>query len=95
MKNIRLINVTKTFKKDNNILKILDNISLSLAEGETLTIMGPTGCGKTTLLKIIAGLEPIDDGTVCWGDQCLTEIPDKEKPTGLSYSLTIHSSAWI
>ena len=81
MKNIRLINVTKTFKKDNNILKILDNINLSLGEGEILTIMGATGCGKTTLLKIIAGLEPVDDGTVCWDGRCLTEIPDKEKQT--------------
>ena len=48
---------------DGETLAIRD-VSLSLAEGEFLSLVGPSGCGKTTLLRAIAGLLPIDEGEV-------------------------------
>ena len=41
---------------DNKPVEVLDNINLSIAEGEFCTIVGPSGCGKSTLLSVIAGL---------------------------------------
>lgn len=44
---------------------VLDNCSLSLADGERCAVMGPSGCGKTTLLRLILGLQRPDSGSVC------------------------------
>lgn len=57
---IELHNVTKTYKDFN----ALDDISFSIASGETAVFVGPSGSGKTTLLRLIAGLETPDDGRV-------------------------------
>ncbi|ASP38043.1 zinc ABC transporter ATP-binding protein ZnuC [Bacterioplanes sanyensis] len=43
---------------------VLDNISLSLSAGQILTLIGPNGCGKSTLVKVLLGLEKVDRGTV-------------------------------
>ncbi|MCC7368712.1 MAG: ABC transporter ATP-binding protein [Chloroflexi bacterium] len=45
-------------------LPVLDDLSLAVRPGELVCLLGPNGCGKTTLLRILAGLEPPDDGTV-------------------------------
>lgn len=50
--------------KDYQHQRILDNISFEVAEGELVSIIGPSGAGKTTLLKLIAGLEQPDSGTI-------------------------------
>ena len=46
---------------------VLDNISLEISKGEFITLLGSSGCGKTTTLRIIAGLEQPDAGSV-WLD---------------------------
>lgn len=51
-------------KKSFGDLKVLDDISLDVAEGEFVCIVGPSGCGKTTFLRIIGGLESADDGAI-------------------------------
>lgn len=51
-------------KKSFNGLRVIENLSLEVKEGECVTIVGPNGCGKTTLLRIIAGLIPYDGGVV-------------------------------
>ena len=48
--------------------EVLDDISFHIREGEFVSLLGPTGCGKTTLLKIIAGLEESDEGEVLIDD---------------------------
>ncbi|MGB4198369.1 MAG: ABC transporter ATP-binding protein, partial [Tepidanaerobacteraceae bacterium] len=45
-------------------VKVLNDISLSVKQGEFITLLGPSGCGKTTTLRIIAGLEKPDKGKV-------------------------------
>src|SRR5436189_2909502 len=56
--------VSKTFKVASGSVLALDNVSLNVAEGEFVCLVGASGCGKTTLLNIIAGLEKPDSGTV-------------------------------
>jgi ABC-type nitrate/sulfonate/bicarbonate transport system ATPase subunit len=45
-------------------IPVLDQLSLGVRPGELVCLLGPNGCGKTTLLRILAGLQPPDDGTV-------------------------------
>jgi sulfonate transport system ATP-binding protein len=56
--------VRKTFRHDGQPVTALDNIDLSLGQGQFLSIVGASGCGKSTLLRIIAGLETAYDGDV-------------------------------
>ncbi|MFY9217128.1 MAG: ATP-binding cassette domain-containing protein, partial [Tepidanaerobacteraceae bacterium] len=54
---INMEKLTKIFYTNQKKVVALDNIDLSVKEGEFLCIVGPSGCGKTTLLRILAGLE--------------------------------------
>ena len=66
---LRLENITKSF----NNIKVLHGISLSAGAGEFITLLGSSGCGKTTTLRIIAGLEQPDNGRVFLDDKDITE----------------------
>lgn len=61
---ITLTAVEKHFQEKDRVLHALGPLTLTIAPGEFLCLLGPTGCGKTTLLRIIAGLEKPDSGTV-------------------------------
>src|SRR5262249_26019921 len=61
---IRLTNITKKFGSQ----VALDELSLEIADGEFFVLLGPTGAGKTTTLRLIAGLERADAGTIEIGD---------------------------
>ena len=56
--------VTKTFSLNRETVHAIENISLSVNEGEFVCLVGPSGCGKSTLLNIVAGLETPDSGQV-------------------------------
>ena len=57
-------------------IKALDNVNLLIRHGETMSLIGPTACGKTTLLKVIAGLIEPDEGAVYFDGQDVTKAPD-------------------
>src|SRR5690625_273646 len=50
--------------KNNEKLKVLDNIDMNVEKGSFVSIVGPSGCGKSTLLYLIAGLEKADEGSI-------------------------------
>ena len=58
-KCLELKEIKKSFSKEETVLK---EISLSIDKGEFITLLGSSGCGKTTTLRIIAGLETPDSG---------------------------------
>jgi ABC-type sugar transport system ATPase subunit len=64
---LRLIEVTKRFGQRT----VIDNVSLDVAEGETVALLGASGCGKTTALRLIAGLEEPDAGEIWIAGECV------------------------
>lgn len=71
----------------------LRDISVSVKEGEFVTLLGPSGCGKTTLLKLISGFLMPTNGTIKIANEDVTEIPPEYRDTALcfqSYALFPH-----
>jgi ABC-type nitrate/sulfonate/bicarbonate transport system ATPase subunit len=66
---IALAGISKSFPSANGALAVLDNINLSVRPHTIVALLGASGCGKTTLLNIIAGLVRPDRGEVSFGDQ--------------------------
>ena len=63
--SIEVKNICKTFKsKKSDQLSVLENINLTINDGELICLLGPSGCGKTTLLRLIAGLEQPTSGEI-------------------------------
>lgn len=70
--------------------KVIQNLSLEVAEGEFIVLLGPSGCGKSTLLNSIAGLQEIDDGQIWIGGKNVTWNEPKDRGIGMvfqSYAL--------
>lgn len=61
---VSIKNLSKSFFKDNNEIKVLENISLELYDGEFVSIIGPSGCGKSTIFNIICGLDKSYGGNI-------------------------------
>ena len=71
----------------------VDHLDLEISDGEFLVLVGPSGCGKSTTLRMLAGLEPIDDGAVFIGDRDVTMMPPKDRDIAMvfqSYALYPH-----
>jgi multiple sugar transport system ATP-binding protein len=90
MAEIVLDRVTKEF--DNGFVAI-DDVSLTVADGEFLVLVGPSGCGKSTLLRMIAGLEEVTAGTVYIGGSDVTELAPRHRDIAMvfqNYALYPH-----
>ena len=82
----RVIGISKRFGKTS----VLENISFDVAEGEVLVLLGASGSGKTTILRIIAGLEMPYTGKVILHGKEVTDLPARERGVGVifqSYAL--------
>ena len=71
---IRAERLTKSFRSGGGRLEVLRDASFSLQAGQSLSIRGESGCGKTTLLNLLSGLERPDDGAVWWDER---EVSDR------------------
>jgi multiple sugar transport system ATP-binding protein len=93
MSEIRLERIVKTFKE----VRAVDDVSLTVAQGEFMVLLGPSGCGKTTLLRSIAGLEEIDAGRVWIGGRDVTDLPPRKRRIAMvfqSYAVFPHMSVF-
>jgi iron(III) transport system ATP-binding protein len=81
MTSIRLENISKSFPG----VAALENVSLTVEQGEFFTLLGPSGCGKTTLLRTLAGFYQQDAGHVFIGDECIDGVPPHRRDTGMVF----------
>jgi multiple sugar transport system ATP-binding protein len=89
MAGIEVKDVTKAF----GATRVLDGVSLSVGEGEFVSLVGPSGCGKTTLMRIIAGLETVGTGTVSIGGREVTGLRPADRDVAMvfqNYALYPH-----
>jgi len=71
--------VSKTYKVDSNIIKAVDEVSLSVAAGEFIALVGPSGSGKTTMLAMLAGLLTPSDGHIMLDGQNLGRMKEAQR----------------
>ena len=93
MADIELKNVSKIFDQN----RVVDNVSLTVSDGEFLALVGPSGCGKSTILRMISGLESIDEGTVTIDGEVVNEISPKNRDIAMvfqNYALYPHMSVY-
>lgn len=89
MANVRLTNIRKSFSKT----EVLHGISLDIASGEFIALLGASGCGKTTLLRMVAGLESVSAGTIEIDSRDVTTLPPEQRDIAMmfqSYALLPH-----
>lgn len=85
----------KDISKSFGVQEVLNGINIQVEQGEFITLLGSSGCGKTTTLRIIAGLETPDEGTVFLHGEDITELePNKRDVNTIfqSYALFPHMS---
>src|SRR5262247_676526 len=87
---IAVENLTKRFAS----LAAVSDVSLAIEEGEMFTLLGPSGCGQTTLLRLLAGFYTPDDGQIRFGDRVVNAVPPHARGIGtvsqnVSYGLKL------
>jgi multiple sugar transport system ATP-binding protein len=71
----------------------VDALDLTIADGEFLVLVGPSGCGKSTSLRMLAGLEEVDEGAIWIGDRDVTQLPPRSRDIAMvfqNYALYPH-----
>jgi len=73
----------------------VDKLNIDIADGEFLVLVGPSGCGKSTSLRMLAGLEEVNDGEIWIGDRNVTDLSPKDRDVAMvfqNYALYPHMS---
>lgn len=86
-------NVTKRFGN----FTAVDNFNLEIEDHEFICLVGPSGCGKSTTLRMLAGLDEINEGTIRIDDRIVNEIPPKDRGIAMvfqSYALYPHYNVY-
>jgi multiple sugar transport system ATP-binding protein len=77
--------------------KAVNDMNLTIEDGEFMVLVGPSGCGKTTALRMVAGLEEISDGVLKIGDRVINHVPSKDRDIAMvfqSYALYPHLTVY-
>ena len=81
MENIILQNISHSYGENN----VLDQINLTIHQGEFFTLLGPSGCGKTTLLRILAGFIHPTSGKIFIDNQDITDLSPEKRGMGIVF----------
>jgi multiple sugar transport system ATP-binding protein len=86
MPRVEFQNIVKRFGR----VTVLEDLNLTVEDGEFLVLLGPSGCGKTTLLNMLAGLQEVTEGTITIGGRDVTDLDPKDRGLAMvfqSYAL--------
>src|SRR5665811_255313 len=93
MAEVSFRNVYKSFGK----VRVIEGVTIDVADGEFVVIVGPSGCGKSTLLRMLAGLEPVTSGDVMIGGKVVNDLAPKDRNIAMvfqNYALYPHMSVY-
>ena len=93
MGEVKLTNIIKRFGNT----EVIKNLSLHIKDGEFLVLVGGSGCGKSTTLRLIAGLETATEGQIVIGDKEVTDVPPKGRDIAMvfqNYALYPHMTVY-
>jgi multiple sugar transport system ATP-binding protein len=94
MAQIELRALAKAFESN---VKVVNDVDLTIQDGEFLVLVGPSGCGKSTALRLIAGLEQADSGEIYIGDHLINNVPPKDRDIAMvfqNYALYPHMTVY-
>jgi len=96
---LNLTNITKIFPSRSGEEEVVavDDLSLSIAEGELVTLLGPSGCGKTTTLRMIAGFEFPTEGDILLDGETINKLPPHQRDMSMvfqSYAIFPHLNVY-
>jgi len=75
---LKINNVHKFYGENENRTEVLRGINCEVNDGEVCVLLGPSGSGKSTLLNIIGGIESADEGCIDIGDNCTSDMDEKD-----------------
>src|SRR5262245_22742989 len=94
MSGVELTGVSKSFGRDGHAVQ---DVTLSVREGEFLVLVGPSGCGKSTLLRMVAGLEEVTAGEIRIGKRLVNDVAPRDRDVAMvfqNYALYPHMSVF-
>jgi len=93
MAQVKLEQLCKSYEKTD----VIENMDLTIDDGEFLVLVGPSGCGKSTILRMIAGLESISGGQIYIDGNTVNDVPPKDRDIAMvfqSYALYPHMNVY-
>jgi multiple sugar transport system ATP-binding protein len=90
MSDVQLTDVTKVYDED---VLAVEQLNLTVRDGEFLVVVGPSGCGKSTTLRMTAGLETVTDGEIAIGDEVVNDVRPQDRDIAMvfqNYALYPH-----
>jgi multiple sugar transport system ATP-binding protein len=93
MAELELDSLTKVYQDGDDQIVAVDDVSVSIDDGEFLVVVGPSGCGKSTTLRMIAGLETVTSGSIRIGGRVVDDVKPQDRDIAMvfqSYALYPH-----
>src|SRR4051794_15884999 len=83
MTEVRYMDATRTYEGTD--VPAVDSLNLDVGDGELLVLVGPSGSGKSTALRMLAGLEPLDGGSVHIGDRDVSNVRPRDRDIAMVF----------
>jgi multiple sugar transport system ATP-binding protein len=95
MAALELDSLTKVYQDGDSEVVAVDDVTVSIEDGEFLVVVGPSGCGKSTTLRMVAGLETVSSGTISLDGRVINDVKPQDRDIAMvfqSYALYPHMS---
>ncbi len=94
---VRFEHVSKRFDTKRGSVTAVNDLNITIPSGKLVGFLGPSGCGKTTSLYMIAGIHTLTEGSIWFGEECVTALPPEKRGVGMvfqNYALYPHLSVY-